>query len=504
MITLKVPGDMDGLSAREFLGKYVYDMQEAEQLFRSGKVRRLPWFGKLEPMTPLKRGSKVALLTQAAPDAYRKAAEIVYEDEEFLVYNKPRGMTCIKRAEEGGNLYYQAVEHMQQQDEYDLRTLHVPYVCNVLSESLGGLVIIAKEQFLFEHMLRALRERRIKRVYRVIVTGEPQQSALLHGFMERGGAFSKAVLQEQMNRNARPAALRYRLIERRGELSLLEVEPMSYYKQQVPLQLASAGLPILGDRRYGNNAVNKKYGIDAAAIWAYKIIFETGRNNYMEYLNGREIQASTEYMPGIGYFMEREEQPRLRVEPLNRKQVKQAAKLAFESFVRSVAPDCTKQGVTTFREFVKPARLQEAAERKELELFGCFGAEGMLGMMALSAKSHISLLFVKESARGQGVGSALLEQAERICSLTAGALLTVRAAPGAVAFYERKGFCAQGEQEERDGIPFTAMEKKLEPYSGPVQEEQTPEAQEGRQGHEEEMKAAEQERQGEEMGKEDQ
>ena len=461
MITLKVPGDMDGLSAQAFLGKYIYNLRDAEQLFGEGRVRALPLGRKLEALTPVKRGTRVVVLSERTLDSYHKVAEVVYEDEEFAVFNKPIGMSCIERAEAGANLYHHAMQHMQLQGEYDLRTLHVPYVCNVLPREMGGLVIVAKEQFLFAHMLAALRERRIKRVYRVIVTGEPEQEALLHGFMERSTAFSKATLQEQMNRNARPAALRYRLIERRGELSLLEVEPMSCYKEQIPLQLAKAGLPILGDRQYGSAVMNRKYGIDAPAIWAYRIVFETGRNNYMEYLNGRQIQGSTAQMPGIGYFTEREEEQALRVEPLNRKQIKQASRLAWESFCETIAPGYEKQGVSAFRELIKPARLSDAVERGELQLFGCFGAEGMKGMLALQEQAHISLLFVKTECRGQGVGSLLLLQAEQFCRQNGTQRLTVNAAPGSEAFYSKSGFAPQEAEQERDGMRIIPMAKTL-------------------------------------------
>ena len=101
MITLKVPGDMDGLSAQAFLGKYIDNLREAEQLFGEGKVRSLPLGRRLEALTPVKRGTRVVVFTERTLDSFHKVAEVVYEDEEFVVFNKPRGMSCIERAEEG-------------------------------------------------------------------------------------------------------------------------------------------------------------------------------------------------------------------------------------------------------------------------------------------------------------------------------------------------------------------------------------------------------------------
>ncbi len=457
---LKVPGDMDGFSAQIFLQRYIGQMSGVDRLFKEGKVRTLPLGRKLDPRTPLSRGARVLVFTDNSRSIHEQTVEVSYEDEEFIVFNKPQGMPCIGKAEKGINLYYHAVERMKNQGEYDVASLHVPYVCNVLPAFIGGLVIVVKEQFLFEYMLEALRERRIKRVYRVIVTGEPKQSALLHGFMEQGGTFSKAVLQDKMNRNARPAALRYRLIERHGELSLLEVEPMSCYKQQIPLQLAKAGLPMLGDKAFGSSKANHKFGIDRPAIWMYKIVFETGHNNYLEYLNGKEICAETIYMPGFGYFMDQKEPKSVRIEFLNKKQIKQATKLAQNSFMQTIARGEEKSDVLAFRERVKPSMLCRAIEQGEMAIWGCFGPEGMDGMLALADQTRIELLFVKPDCFNKGIGRALLKQAEEYCLQHGKNELIVDTPISAAPFYQKCGFIAQKEIQQDDDIRNIRMIKQ--------------------------------------------
>ena len=438
MITYKVPGDMDKVTAEAFL-KSRLPAREAERLLSEGKVRMLPFFRAVDRFAPLARGSRVALLTDRAAEAFFRPLEIAYEDEEFLVVNKPQGMLCIEEGAQGRNLYRMAAEHMKNEGEYAVRSLHVPYVCNVLPREMGGLVIVAKEQFLFEQMLAALKERRIKRVYRAIVTGEAQDEALLYGFLEPGHGLARAALQEQSNRNTRPAALRYRRVETRGELSLIEVEPMSFLKQQIPLQLAAAGLPILGDGQYGSRAANRRFGIDCPAVWANRIVFETGRSNPMEYLNGKEICASTVQMPGIGYFTDRAAEVVRRVEPLNKKQLSQAAHLLAE-----VAKAAGDKPPAAFTDACKPGALRRQAEDGRLRLFGCFGPEGLEGVLGLSAEGTACLFCVREAARGKGVGREMLDFAA--AQAGEGKPLTVYAAPGAEAFFAHMGFAAVGEE----------------------------------------------------------
>lgn len=437
MITYKVPGDMDKVTAEAFL-KSRLPAREAERLLSEGKVHTLPFFRAVDRFAPLARGSRVALLTDRATEAFFRPLEIAYEDEEFLVVNKPQGMLCIEEGAQGRNLYRMAAEHMKNEGEYDVRSLHVPYVCNVLPREMGGLVIVAKEQFLFEQMLAALKERRIKRVYRAIVTGEAQDEALLYGFLEPGRGLARAALQEQSNRNTRPAALRYRRVETRGELSLVEIEPMSFLKQQIPLQLAAAGLPILGDGQYGSRAANRRFGIDRPAVWASRIVFETGRSNPMEYLNGKEICASTAQMPGIGYFTDRAAEVVRRVEPLNRKQLSQAARLLAE-----VARAAGDKPTAAFLDALKPGALRRQAEDGSLRLFGCFGPEGLEGVLGLSAEGVICLCCVRVAARGKGVGREMLDFA---AAQAGGGALTAYAAPGTEAFFAQAGFAAAGEE----------------------------------------------------------
>lgn len=100
MITYKVPGDMDKVTAEAFL-KGRLPAREAERLLSEGKVRMLPFFRAVDRFAPLARGSRVALLTDRVAEAFFRPLEIAYEDEEFLVVNKPQGMLCIEEGRAG-------------------------------------------------------------------------------------------------------------------------------------------------------------------------------------------------------------------------------------------------------------------------------------------------------------------------------------------------------------------------------------------------------------------
>ena len=82
-------------------------------------------------------------------------------------------------------------------------------------------------------------------------------------------------------------------------LSLLEVQLVTGKMHQIRAHLASVGIPVLGDNIYGDAAANKKFGMPCQAMWAHKLIFDTGTGNALEYLNGKEFIAPTIDLPFI-------------------------------------------------------------------------------------------------------------------------------------------------------------------------------------------------------------
>ena len=208
---------------------------------------------------------------------------------------------------------------------------------------------------------------------------EPKEEDLLYGYIQYRNLGNRASMNENMNRKARPAALRYRLLETKGELSLLEVEPLSFLKDQIASQLAGAGLPILGDETFGSREMNRRYSVEVPAIWGSKLVFETGTNNYLDYLNGREIEVVPYHMSGIGYFIERKEMVReRRVEALNPKQLKNASRIVWNSFNKSLIKEFDREFISDFRNANRAVTLAKEMETGTV-FFGCYTDSGIAG-----------------------------------------------------------------------------------------------------------------------------
>ena len=86
------------------------------------------------------------------------------------------------------------------------------------------------------------------------------------------------------------AATLYKTLETRGELSLVECRLLTGRTHQIRVSMAEIGCPLLGDGKYGNGAVNRKYQETRQALYAYKLRFAFPAGaGMLNYLRGREF-----------------------------------------------------------------------------------------------------------------------------------------------------------------------------------------------------------------------
>jgi len=117
----------------------------------------------------------------------------------------------------------------------------------------------------------------------------------------------------------------------------------------------------------------------------------------------------------------------------------------------------------TFREFIEPARLSEAAGSGVMSFWGCFAGREPAGVIASRNMHHISLLFVGKEYQRRGIAAGLFGRLKAEISETypETAAITVHSSPYAVPIYEKLGFTATDVEQLQDGLRFIPMKCPL-------------------------------------------
>lgn len=212
--------------------------------------------------------------------------DIVYEDADVIIINKPSGMLSQKAAVEDISANEYILAYLIQRGGLtaeQLRTFR-PSVCNRLDRNTSGLLIAGKSMKGLQEMSQALKKRTVQKYYRCIVKGELQGKMHLKGYLLKDEQMNKVSIVTKIRPEERekylPIETEYRPVATGNGFTELEVHLITGRSHQIRAHLASVGHPIVGDMKYGDRKVNecfrKDVKIRSQMLHAYRIVFEDG------------------------------------------------------------------------------------------------------------------------------------------------------------------------------------------------------------------------------------
>lgn len=191
---------------------------------------------------------------------------ILLETQQLLVVHKPAGM-AVERQLHG----YPSVEEWAWQ--YLSASIKKPFIGIVhrLDRPVSGVLLLAKKRAALKDLNLQFAERRTEKIYRAIVQQAPQNAAstLVH-WLARNAEGKQAIVVAEGAVGAARCELKYSVLEELAQGFLLEIKPIQGRFHQIRAQLAAAGMPILGDARYGAEA---SWQPDAIALHAHSLRF---------------------------------------------------------------------------------------------------------------------------------------------------------------------------------------------------------------------------------------
>ena len=218
--------------------------------------------------------------------------DIVYEDDRVLLLNKEAGLLVHPDDKEyRDTLLLRMQRYLYEKGEYspEKENSFTPALVNRIDRNTSGIVIAAKTAEALRILNAKLKQREIHKYYLCIVHGRMERpEALLEGYLEKNEAQNRVYISDRAKEGALSNRTHYRVLEARGSLSLLEIELLTGRTHQIRAHLASIGHPLLGDGKYGTNALNKGTGFRKQALCSYKLAFDFRTPaGELDYLNGR-------------------------------------------------------------------------------------------------------------------------------------------------------------------------------------------------------------------------
>ena len=166
---------------------------------------------------------------------------ILYLDDHIAVCVKPPRV--LSTDEPGG--MPDLVRQTLGDPRADVRTVHR------LDRVVGGVMVLARNAAAASELSRQIREGSFEKKYLAVVHGAPEEdSGELRDLLGRDKARKMTFVAEALGKGIQEAVLRYRVLNKAGDLSRVEVTLLTGRTHQIRVQFASRGQPLVGERKY--------------------------------------------------------------------------------------------------------------------------------------------------------------------------------------------------------------------------------------------------------------
>jgi 23S rRNA pseudouridine1911/1915/1917 synthase len=183
--------------------------------------------------------------------------DIVFENEDLIVVNKPAGMVVHPAAGHSSGTLVNAVLGYEPDIE-GIGGEERPGVVHRLDKETSGLILLAKNERAHRWLQEQFRLRKVDKTYLALVDGKPPTSSgRVEAYIGRDPSHRKrmAVVSESRGREA---ISEYKTVESFRRHTLLEFHPLTGRTHQIRLHCAFLGCPIVGDEVYGK----KKFSVE--------------------------------------------------------------------------------------------------------------------------------------------------------------------------------------------------------------------------------------------------
>ena len=187
---------------------------------------------------------------------FKPRLTVVYEDEHLLLADKPQGMVVHADETEKVNTLINHIQaYLYQKREWNPRweNAFAPALCNRIDRNTGGIVIAAKDAETLRLINEKIRLRELDKRYLCVTVGRPKRdSGRAECFLLKDEQKKQVTVYHKPVPGGKTAITDYRVLETRGELSLVEIGLETGRTHQIRVHMAALGHSLYGDFMYGH------------------------------------------------------------------------------------------------------------------------------------------------------------------------------------------------------------------------------------------------------------
>ncbi len=197
-----------------------------------------------------------------------KKYKILYEDRDVFVIYKPPGLAVQSARPSVPDVMSQLANELRE------RTGRQPklHLVNRLDQPVEGIFLVAANEKAAADLSRQINDHiHMEKWYQALVCGKPsEKEGTLVDYLIKDGRTNMSRVVPEGTKDAKRSELRYKVLQEWKDISLLEIQLLTGRHHQIRVQLAHAGMPIVGDAKYGKS---EKDGYRQLCLCSCKTIF---------------------------------------------------------------------------------------------------------------------------------------------------------------------------------------------------------------------------------------
>ena len=281
----KIVADLDGMRLDTYIASKLNTLSrtmiqrliENGEILVNGKIKKISYKVQLGDILEI----NIPKPRETDIKAENIPLDIVYEDNDIIVVNKPKGMVVHPA---NGNLDGTLVNALMSICKDSLSGIGGeirPGIVHRLDKDTSGLLIIAKNDTAHINMSNQIKNRQVKKIYIALVRGiVGEDEATINMPIGRSTKDRKKMA---VRKDGKEAITHFKVLKRYGKYTLLEIKIDTGRTHQIRVHLSEIGHPVIGDMVYSNG--KNEFGVEGQMLHAESLDFKhpiTGKEIHLE------------------------------------------------------------------------------------------------------------------------------------------------------------------------------------------------------------------------------